>query len=120
MSEYSPYEMVLERAPTGIKDCLNSDPALGCTFAEAEKLREALRFHKKFFDYCCRDYSVWKDTQTGKMYVALKRTEHPGSGQEFVKGDLCCEAAEELSRNARVCSSRKTDGYSGWSEIKEA
>src|SRR3954462_15084681 len=31
----------------------------GCTFAEAKALMEKLRGDRKFFDYCCRDYSVW-------------------------------------------------------------
>lgn len=119
LSEYTPYEIILGRAPSGFKDCLNSDPSLGCTFAEANELMEVLRGNDKFFSYCCRDYSVWKDTQTGKMYVALVRTGTPGSGQEFVKGDLCCEEAEKLAGTPGACS-KKTDGYSGWSEIKEA
>lgn len=119
LSEYSPYETVLGRAPAGVKDCLDSNPELGCTFAEANDLMETLRGNDKFFSYCCRDYSVWRDTQTGKMYVALVRTGTPGSGQEFVKGDLCCEEAEKLAGTSGVCS-RKTDSYSGWSVIKEA
>ncbi|MEK7724401.1 MAG: PAN domain-containing protein [Acidobacteriota bacterium] len=121
LSEYVPYETVIGRAPVGVKDCLDSNPSLGCTFAEAEKLREALRFHKKFLDYCCREHSVWKDTATGKMYVALVKTGTTGGGQEFVKGDLCCEEAEELAGTPGVCSGRKaSSGVSGWSATQEA
>lgn len=112
LSDYVPYETLLGRAPAGMMDCLDSSER-GCTFAQAEQLREALRFNSKFSNYCCRDYSVWKDTQTGKAYVALVRTGTPGLGQQFVKGNLCCEEAEALAGTPGVCSGRKASG-SGW------
>ena len=113
LSTYVPYETVLGRAPAGVKNCLESNPNLGCTFAEAETLREALRFNSKLSDYCCHDYSVWKNSQTDKLYVALVRTGTPGAGQEFVKGNLCCEEAEALAGTPGVCSGTKTGGKGG-------
>ncbi len=113
LAHYLPYELVVGRSPSpSIKDCLDSTEN-GCTFAEATTLREALRGNKKFFDFCCRDYSVWKDKNTGKKYVALVRTGTMGEGQEFVKGPLCCEVAEELAGTPGACSGSK-GGALGW------
>lgn len=96
---YVPYETVMSAGGR----CIRSDSS-GCTFEEAKTLMEELRPNDEFLDYCCHDYSVWKDTRTDKKYVALVRTGTPGSGQEFVKGDLCCEEAEEIAETPGACS----------------
>lgn len=125
LSTYVPYETVLGRAPAGVKDCLDSNPQLGCTFAEATALREALRGNAKFFNYCCRDYSVWKDTRTGELSVFLIRSGTPGLGWRFEKGELCCEEAEELAGKPGVCSGKSRakqggGGNSGWGPFQQA
>lgn len=83
--------------------CTRSD-AGGCTFAEANQLMEELRSNEAFFDYCCRDYSVWENTQTDEKSVFLIRTGTPGVDWRFVQGDLCCEEAEELAGKPGACS----------------
>ncbi|MCY7377589.1 MAG: PAN domain-containing protein, partial [Pyrinomonadaceae bacterium] len=112
---YVPYETVLA---AGGK-CTRSEPD-GCTFAEATALMEELRGNDKFFDYCCRDYSVWTKDQTKETSVFLIRTGTPGLGWRFEKGDLCCEEAEKLAGKPGACSGgSKTGGGSGWGPIQQ-
>lgn len=118
MCVYSPYELVVGRAPEGLKDCLDSNPNLGCTFDEATSLMEALRFNRKFYNYCCRDYSVWENTQTDETSVFLIRSGTPGTGWQFVKGDLCCDEAEALAGKPGACS-RSRGGALGWGNYQE-
>ena len=63
---------------------------------------------------------MWKNSQTDKLYVALVRTGTPGAGQEFVKGNLCCEEAEALAGTPGVCSGRKGGNQSGWGALQQA
>lgn len=83
--------------------CTETEP-FGCTFAEATALMEKLRGDKKFLDFCCKDYSVAKNTQTGEMTVVLGKYGNAGFGWETVKGDLCCEEAEALAGKTGACS----------------
>jgi hypothetical protein len=94
---FSSYESLL-----GNQGCTLPEPN-GCTFAQATALREKLRRHSKFIDYCCRDYSVWKNVQTGKMSVVLGKNSTAGFGWSFVKGNLCCEEAEALAGIPGAC-----------------
>jgi hypothetical protein len=102
MGTYVLYDAYLP-LPSGLKPCLESEP-FGCTFAEATALMEALRGHPRFFDFCCKEYSVWENTQTRKRTVVLGKFGNPGLGWRFVKGDLCCEQAEELAGIPGACS----------------
>lgn len=99
---YVSYTSLLGRAPSGLRDCDDSSSS-GCTFTQAEALREAFRFDKKFLDFCCREYSVWRNDSTGKNTVVLGKSANPGQGWRFVKGDLCCEEAEALAGISGAC-----------------
>jgi hypothetical protein len=76
----------------------------GCTFATANAVAATLRTSSKFSNYCCQDYSVWKNNQTGKTSVVLGKFGSPGFGWGLVKGTLCCEEAEALAGIPGACS----------------
>ncbi len=76
----------------------------GCTFTGANAVAASLRTSTEFFKYCCRDYSVWQNTQAGKMTVVVGKFGTAGLGWQIVKGDLCCEEAEALSGIQGACS----------------
>lgn len=84
-----------------------------CTFAAATDVANKIRASEQFANYCCRDYSVWKNTQTGKMSVVLGKFSTAGFGWELVKGDLCCEEAESLSGISGACSGGIQGGNTG-------
>jgi len=63
------------------------------TFAEAMAEANALRGSSLFSNYCCREYSVWQNNQTGKFTVVQGKFGNPGFGWQFVKGNLCCDEA---------------------------
>lgn len=96
---YVPYDGVL-----GNQGCTEAEP-FGCTFAEATALMEKLRGDRKFFDYCCRDYSVWENTESKSRSVVQGKFSTAGYGWTLVKSDLCCEEAEELAGKPGACSS---------------
>ena len=75
-----------------------------CTFDEANTVASTLRGSSEFSKYCCADYSVWKNNQTGKMSVVLGKMSTAGYGWDLVKGNLCCEEAEALSGITGACS----------------
>ena len=103
LNTYVPYETVIARPPRPSPACTESTES-GCTFAEAEALRETLRGNSKFSSYCCGDYSVWTNDETRETSVFLVRVGTPGLGWRFVKGDLCCEEAEALAGKPGACS----------------
>ncbi len=76
----------------------------GCTFERAMEVANSVRTSPRFANYCCRDYSVWENTQTGKMSVVLGKFGTAGSGWQLVKSDLCCEEAEALAGIPGACS----------------
>ncbi len=84
-----------------------------CTFAEANAVANSVRTSNKFFDYCCRDSSVWENTSTGELSVVKGKFGTPGIGWRFVKGDLCCEEAEKLSGKTGLCGGTSTGGKAG-------
>jgi len=86
---------------------------IGCTFQEATVVATTLRTSPQFFNYCCRDYSVWENTQTGKMTVVLGKFGNAGFGWRLVKGDLCCEEAEELAGIPGACSGTTGENHPG-------
>lgn len=81
----------------------------GCTFAEATATANTLRSSSEFFRYCCRDYSVWENLQTGKRSVVVGKfgTASPVNGWSIVKSDLCCEEAEALAGIPGACTGSK-------------
>lgn len=103
---YVPYETLL-----GNQGCTQSGPR-GCTFDEATALMESLRGNDKFLDLCCRDYSVWENSETGKRSVVVGKMGTAGFGWQIVKGDLCCEEAEALSGIPNSCG-HKGGGKTG-------
>ena len=76
----------------------------GCSFEEATAVANSLRISDEFFDYCCRDYSVWEHSQTRARSVVLGKFGTAGYEWIFVKGDLCCEEAEVLAGLSNVCN----------------
>lgn len=77
----------------------------GCTFSAATAVANSLRPSSEFFKYCCRDYSVWENSQTGKRSVVVGKFGTAGFGWNIVKADLCCEEAEALAGIPGACSS---------------
>lgn len=108
---FAAYETLLP-----LSGCTETAPS-GCTFAAADALRNSLRFHPKFLDLCCRDYSVWENSQTGKRTVVLGKLGTAGFTWRFVKGQLCCEEAEALAGIPGACSDRRR---SGWGPTNES
>ena len=76
----------------------------GCTFTIATAVAATLRTSSEFFKYCCHDYSVWKNSQTGKMTIVVGKFGTAGFGWDPVKGELCCEEAEALAGIPGACS----------------
>ena len=103
-SIYVPYDTFL-----GNQGCTQSG-LRGCTFDEATALMESLRSHDKFLDLCCRDYSVWENSESGKRSIVLGKQGTAGFGWQIVKGDLCCEEAEELAGIPNSCGVGKGGG----------
>lgn len=108
-NHYIPYETEF-----GNKGCNQSEP-FGCTYEEAKALMESIRFDNKFFNYCCKDYSVWRDIETNKYTIVMgKPVQSPGPNWLFVKGDLCCEQAEELAGLPGACSGKRGNEQAGY------
>lgn len=78
-----------------------------CTFAAATTSAEKIRASGKFANYCCRDYTVWKNSASGEKSV-VKGSGSAGFGWMFEKGNLCCEEAEAITGKTGVCSSSTT------------
>jgi len=76
----------------------------GCTFAAATAVASNLKTSDAFFDYCCREYSVWENPQTKARTVVLSNVSSPGPGWLMLNSDLCCEEAEDISGIIGACS----------------
>ncbi|HRG20956.1 MAG TPA: hypothetical protein PLQ57_07985 [Saprospiraceae bacterium] len=76
----------------------------GCSFSDATSIANGLKVMDEFFDYCCRDYSVWENTQTSAKTVVVGKFGTAGLGWILLKTDLCCEEAEALSGISNACS----------------
>lgn len=74
-----------------------------CTLATAQATAATLRKSTKFADYCCRDYSVWQNTDSGKFTVVKGKQGTAGYGFRFVKGDLCCDEAAAEAGVPNLC-----------------
>ena len=75
-----------------------------CTFEDATKVANGLKAMDEFFDYCCRDYSVWENTSTKAKSVVVGKFGTAGMGWILLKADLCCEEAEALAGIPNACS----------------
>jgi hypothetical protein len=76
----------------------------GCTFAEATAEANVVRASPRFFNYCCRDYSVWRNPANGAMRVVQGKFGKGGYDfPELVKGDLCCEEAATMAGKPNLC-----------------
>lgn len=73
------------------------------TFAEAMAEANSLRGSSLFSRYCCREYSVWENTQTRKLSVVVGKFGNAGFGWRLVKGDLCCDEAFAEAGLAPTC-----------------
>ena len=78
--------------------------AMGCTFQQATTVANTVRTSPLFLNYCCKDYSVYKNRVTGKSSVVLGKFPSPGFDWELVKPGLCCEEAEALAGIPGACS----------------
>jgi hypothetical protein len=67
-----------------------------CNFAAANEVANTIRASSKFTKYCCRDYSVWENTQTKEMSL-VKGMGSAGYGWTQIKSNLCCEEAEAMT-----------------------
>ena len=76
----------------------------GCTFAVANDVANSLKPSDVFFDYCCRDFSVWENSTTKEKSIVVGKFGTAGVGWLFIKGDLCCEEAELLAGISGACS----------------
>ena len=76
-----------------------------CTKAEAEAEAAIVRASPKFKDYCCQNYSVWKNTQTGKLSIVVGQFGNPGLGWQFEDGPMCCDEAESITGLTNTCGS---------------
>lgn len=91
----------------------------GCSFADATTVANSLKFENAFFNYCCRDYSVWEESGTGKKTIVVGKFGTAGMGWYLLKADLCCEEAEKLAGIPNACSGRPQvqcypGSYSAW------
>jgi WSC domain len=85
-----------------------------CTFAAATAEAAIVAASPRFSDYCCRNYSVWKNEQSGKMSIVIGKFSVGNPGWTQVRGDLCCPEAESISGITGGCSgSTGTANYNG-------
>ena len=73
-------------------------------FEDATKVANGLKAMDEFYDYCCRDYSVWENTSTKAKSVVVGKFGTAGMGWILLKADLCCEEAEALAGIPNACS----------------
>ena len=83
-----------------------------CTFGMAQDIAAKVRPSNSFSKYCCRDYSVWKNTQTNEFTIT-KGQGTAGFGWQFEKGNLCCEEAENIAGKPGACSGSNQGGNIG-------
>ena len=105
------YDYFLPRQGAG---CTDQEP-FGCTLAEATALMETLRSHPKFLDFCCKEYSVWRNELTQKKTIVVGKFGKAPNPWIFEAGPMCCEEAEALSGLTGACSGSEggKTGYIG-------
>lgn len=75
-------------------------------FADAFEQSDTLRAGDRFTGVCCRDWSVWKDSATGRLSI-MKGSGSAGMGWMLEKSGLCCEQAAEQAGLAGMCGGRR-------------
>ncbi len=87
---------------TGNTNCgrLNSR----CTKAEADAEAVTVRASPRFSDYCCKDYSIWRNSQTNRLSIVLGKFGTAGLGWMFEDGPMCCDQAERLTGLTGTCT----------------
>ena len=76
----------------------------GCSFKEATRIANSLRPAPVFSQYCCKDYSVWRQSSTGNLTIVQGKFGTAGEGWTIEKAGLCCEEAEALAGLPGACS----------------
>jgi hypothetical protein len=71
-------------------------------FANAQAQEAELEQGQRFADVCCRDYSIWKKSETSR-WTMLKGMGTPGEGWMMEKPNLCCEEAAALIGQPTRC-----------------
>lgn len=80
----------------------------GCSFKEATRIANSLRPSPVFSQYCCKDYSVWRQSSTGNLTIVQGKFNTAGEGWTIEKADLCCEEAETIAGLPGACSGGTT------------
>jgi hypothetical protein len=84
-----------------------------CTFSDALAEAAIVRASSKFADYCCKEYSVWENNQTGKRSVVVGKYGTAGYGWRFLEGPMCCLEAEARAGIPGACSGTAGAGAGG-------
>ncbi|MEQ1606036.1 MAG: hypothetical protein ABL999_14325 [Pyrinomonadaceae bacterium] len=75
-----------------------------CTKAEAEAEAATVRASPRFSDYCCKEYSIWRNSQTNKLSIVVGKFGTAGIGWLFEDGPMCCDQAEQITGLTGACS----------------
>jgi hypothetical protein len=105
---------------SGMHCVRNTDES--CTFANATAEAALVRASRKFSDYCCKEYSVWENNQTGKRSVVVGKFGTAGFGWKFVDGPMCCLDAEALAGIPGACSGvgEGVRGNTAWEPLDQS
>lgn len=105
-SFFYPADQVVTGFPcTKVTDLLES----ACTFAAAEaamaSIKASVAFPTIYANHCCRDYSVWRNDQTGAFSIVQGKFGYapPVEGWSLDTPDLCCKEAEVKSGLTGFC-----------------
>lgn len=88
-----------------------------CTKAEAEASAAVVRASPRFTDYCCKEYSVWQNPQTGAFKIVVGKFATAPAPFMFEDGPMCCEEAEAITGITNACGTggtTHTTGVSGF------
>ncbi len=75
-----------------------------CTKAEAEAEAITVRASPRFSDYCCKEYSIWRNSQTNRQSIVVGKFGTAGLGWMFEDGPMCCDQAERITGLTGACS----------------
>lgn len=90
-----------------------------CTKAAAEAEAVVVRGQPQFRNYCCKEYSVWKNQQTGKMTIVVGKFGTAPAPFEFEDGPMCCDEAEAMSGITGACGSGTHGGGTGFGPMSQ-
>lgn len=76
-----------------------------CTWDQAWNELLIMRSSPVFLSYCCRNYSVWYKNEFNRtVYSIVLGPGTPGMDWIFMRANLCCEEAEQLTGLFGACS----------------